>query len=149
MKLISNLRIIGATEPTELISTNGPPRLTPFPGNDLMFVENTTSDILYEVDTGRYFLLISGRWYQAKQMTGPWSHVLPDRLPESFAGIPPDSEKADLLASVPGTVEAREAVLDAHVPETAVIKRSEATLTVVYDGEPKFERIKGLQSTMP
>jgi len=49
----SDLRIIGATEPTELIATNGPPRLTPFPGNDLMFVEKTTSDILYEVDTGR------------------------------------------------------------------------------------------------
>jgi hypothetical protein len=80
----SDLRIIGATEPSELISTDGPPRLTPFPGNDLMFVENTTSEILYEVDTGRYFLLISGRWYQAKQMTGPWSHVLPERLPESF-----------------------------------------------------------------
>jgi hypothetical protein len=142
-EIVSNLRIIGATEPTELISTNGPPRLTPFPGNDLMFVENTTSDILYEVDTGRYFLLISGRWYQAKQITGPWSYVLPERLPPSFAGIPADSEKAELLASVPGTVEAREAVLDAQVPETAVVNRSEAALTVVYDGEPKFERIKG------
>jgi hypothetical protein len=139
----SDLQIIGATEPTELIATDGPPRLTPFPGNDLMFVENTTSDILYEVETGHYFLLISGRWYQAKQMTGPWSHVLPDRLPTSFARIPADSEKAELLASVPGTVEAREAVLDAQVPQTAVVNRSEATLTVVYDGEPKFERIKG------
>jgi len=141
--IAADMEIIGATEPTELISTDGPPRLTPFPGNDLMFVENTTSDILYEVDAGRYFLLISGRWYQAKQLTGPWSYVLPDRLPTSFAEIPTDSEKAELLASVPGTVEAREAVLDTQVPETAVVNRSEATLTVVYDGEPKFERIKG------
>jgi hypothetical protein len=68
---------------------------------------------------------------------------------KALPGFQPDSEKAELLASVPGTVEAREAVLDAQVPETAVVNRSEAALTVVYDGEPKFERIKGLQSTMP
>ncbi len=117
--------------------------MTPFPGNDLMFVENTTSNILYEVDTGHYFLMISGRWYQTKKLTGPWSHVLPAQLPKSFAKIPPDSEKADLRASVPGTVEAREAVLDAQLPETAAIKRSEAKLEVTYDGEPKFERIAG------
>jgi len=142
-EIVSNLQIIGATEPTELISTDGPPRLTPFPGNDLMFVENTTSEILYEVDTGHYFLMLSGRWYRSKMLTGPWSHVPPEQLPTSFAKIPPDSEKADLLASVPGTVEAREAVLDAQVPQTAAINRSEATLAVTYDGEPKFERIEG------
>jgi len=141
--IAANLEIIGATEPTELISTDGTPRLTPFPGNDLMFVENTDSDILYEVDTGRYFLILSGRWYHAKKLTGPWSPILPTQLPKSFATIPPDSEKGNLRASIPGTIEAREAVLDAQVPETAAIKRSEATLEVTYDGEPKFEPITG------
>lgn len=141
--IASDLEVIGATEPTELISTDGPPRMTPFPGNDLMFVENTTSDIVYEVDTGRYFLLISGRWYRAGKLAGPWSHVLPSRLPKSFAQIPADSQKGDLRASIPGTVEAREAVLDAQVPETTVVIRSEAALEVVYDGAPEFEGIKG------
>ncbi len=142
-KLAANMEIIGATEPTELIATDGPPRLTPFPGNDLMFVENTSSNILYEVDSGRYFLNISGRWYQSKELNGLWSNVLPGKLPPSFSKIPPDSEKADLRASVPGTVEAREAVRDTQVPETAAVKRSEAKLEVTYDGDPKFERITG------
>jgi len=34
-------------------------------------------------------------------------------------------------------------VHDAAIPQTAAIKRSEATLTVEYDGQPKFEKIKG------
>jgi len=139
------MALIVATEPTELISTDGPPRFTPFAGNDLMYVENTLSDILYEVDTDRYFLLISGRWYRSKKIAGPWTYVPPEDLPVSFANIPKDSEKAEMRASVPGTVESEEAVLDAQVPQTAVIKRSEAKLEVIYDGEPKFERISGTQ----
>jgi hypothetical protein len=96
------MAIIVAIEPTELISTDGRPRFTPFAGNDLMYVENTSSDILYEVDTGQYFLLISGRWYRSKKIEGPWVYVPPEDLPGSFANIPQDSEKAEMRASVPG-----------------------------------------------
>lgn len=141
----TKMAIIVATEPTELISTDGKPRLTPFTGNELMYVENTSSNILYEVDTGRYFLLISGRWYRSKKIEGPWAYVLPENLPKSFANIPQNSEKADLRASVPGTVESKEAVLDAQVPQTAVINRSEAKLEVTYDGDPRFDRITGTE----
>ena len=135
--------VIGATKPTELLSIDGKPKFTPFPGNEVMYVENTTSDLLFEVDSNRYFLLISGRWYVTKNLEGSWNYVPPKDLPKSFAKIPSDSAKASLLASVPGTVEAREAVLDAQVPQTATVKRSEAKLTVEYDGEPKFEKIAG------
>lgn len=34
-------------------------------------------------------------------------------------------------------------MLDAQIPQTTAIKRSEATLTVSYDGEPQFEPITG------
>jgi len=135
--------VIGATKPTELLSIDGKPKFTPFSGNEIMYVENTTSDLLFEVESSRYFLLISGRWYVTKNLEGPWTYVPPEDLPKSFAKIPSDSAKSDLLASVPGTVEAKEAVLDAQVPQTAAINRSEAKLTVEYDGKPKFEKIAG------
>src|SRR5882672_8816430 len=34
-------------------------------------------------------------------------------------------------------------MLDAHVPQTAAIERSRATLEVKYDGDPKFKKIEG------
>jgi hypothetical protein len=135
--------VFGATEPTEILSIHGEPRFVPFAGNNLMYVVNTDNDLLYEVDTGKYYLLLSGRWYRAGNLDGSWSYVPPDRLPEAFADIPSDSEKGDLRASVPGTDEALDAVMDAQIPETAAVQRSEAKLTVEYDGKPEFEAIKG------
>jgi hypothetical protein len=46
-----------------------------------------------------------------------------------------------VLYAVPGTDTAKEAVLDAQIPQTASINRSKANLTVKYDGPPKFEKI--------
>jgi hypothetical protein len=48
-----------------------------------------------------------------------------------------------VLASVPGTPQAREALIANSIPQTATITRSEAKLTVQYDGEAKFEPIGG------
>ena len=66
-----------------------------------------------------------------------------DELPRSFADIPPASDIGGLRTSVAGTPEAEEAVREAAIPQTAAIKRSEASLSVEYDGKPKFEKIKG------
>ena len=41
-----------------------------------------------------------------------------------------------------GTVEAREAVLETHIPQTSVIVRKDAKLIVAYDGKPKFVEIE-------
>lgn len=139
----TGIAVFGATEPTELLSIQGEPQFVPFAGNTLMAVKNTDNSLLYEVDTGHYYLLLSGRWYRAGKLDGPWSYVAPDQLPEAFTAIPADSEYGDLRASVPGTEEAREAVLDAQIPETTAVKRSEAKLSVEYDGKPEFTPIKG------
>ena len=48
-----------------------------------------------------------------------------------------------MLASVPGTVAAQEALLKAQIPTTATIKRSAAKLTVVYSGPPRFVPLPG------
>ena len=137
--------VLGATEPTELLSIDGDPQFVPFAGNNLLYVDNTDNSLLYEVDTGDYYLLLSGRWYRTKKLDGAWSYAPPDQLPKAFADIPADSEKGDLRASVPGTDEALDAVLDAQIPETATVKRSEAKLTVEYDGKPEFNAIKGTE----
>jgi len=138
-----NSKIIVSTEPAELIFTQGKPQYVPIEGGDVLFVGNTENDILLEPETGRHFLLISGRWYVSKALQGPWAYVAGDALPKSFADIPPDSEKGGVLAGISGTTEAREAVLDAHIPQTAAIVRSEAKLEVEYDGKPQFKQIAG------
>ena len=48
-----------------------------------------------------------------------------------------------MLAAVPGTIAAQEALLKAQVPTTASLKRSVAKLTVVYSGPPRFAAIPG------
>ena len=48
-----------------------------------------------------------------------------------------------MLASVAGTEEAHDAVVDAQIPQTAKVDRASATCTVKYNGEPQFEKIEG------
>ena len=75
-----------------------------------------------------------------------WTYVPPDSLPATFAKIPPDSDIGDMRASVPGTDEAEDAVLDAQIPQTTAVKRADAKLDVQYDGEPKFVGIEGTKT---
>ena len=134
--------IMVATEPTELIVTDGRPEYSPMPGGELLYVKNTESDILVEIASQRHFVLLGGRWYAAPSLQGEWEFVGADELPPSFRDIPADSDElAHLRTWVDGTEEARDAVLDAHVPQTAAIKR-DATIEVTYDGEPKFEDVE-------
>ncbi len=137
--------IVVATEPTELIVTVGKPEWTALTGGDLLYAANTESPWLRELGTGNMYLLLSGRWFRSRTNAGPWVFVKPDELPASFAAIPPASDIGGLRSSVAGTPEAQDAVRDAAIPQTAAIQRSEASLTVEYDGEPRFEPIKGTE----
>ena len=134
-------RIIVATEPTELIVTGGAPSYTPLVGGDLLYVSNTDSNLFMETATRRHFLLLSGRWYVSTPLDGPWAYLPSDMLPACFANIPPDSPQSAVLASVPGTVQAQDAVMDTQIPQTAEVDRKTATAEVSYDGAPKFEPI--------
>ena len=66
-------------------------------------------------------------------------------LPANFAKIPPSSPASAVLASVPGTDEAKDAVLLAQVPTTMTVNptKAAAMVKVQYGGEPNFEPIKG------
>jgi hypothetical protein len=136
-------RIVVATAPTELIATAGKPNWKPLAGGKLLFVENTETPWLRDLSDQQMYVLLSGRWYRSKSQGGPWSFVRADQLPAAFRQIAPGSEVGGLRASVAGTEEAENAVRDAAIPQTAVIKRQEAQLTVQYDGAPKFVPIAG------
>ena len=92
----------------------------------------------------QYFVLISGRWYQTKNLNSDnWNYIPADQLPGDFAKIPPGSPKDNVLASVAGTDAARDAVMDAEIPQTAKVDRNTTTTAVTYDGRPKFTDIEG------
>jgi len=140
-------KVIVATEPTELISSNGKPEYTPITGTDLLYMSNTDSDVLLAINDQEHYVLLAGRWYASAKLNGPWRYVPGDKLPPDFAKIPEDAELGTVLYAVPGTDIAKEAVLDAQIPQTAAIDRKKATLSVEYDGEPKFEAIAGTKMT--
>lgn len=135
--------VIAVKTPTELVATDGKPKWKSLTEGKLLYVSNTETAWIREVSSGDMYLLLSGRWFQAKKEAGPWAFVRADKLPASFNDIPPESDIGGLRVSVAGTTEADQAMLDAQIPQTAAIKRSEAKLTVEYDGEPKFDAIPG------
>jgi len=136
-------RVIVSYEPAELIVTKGEPAYTPIAGTNLMYVSNTESPLFLHTWERNYYLLSSGRWFRAKSLAGPWGAASAD-LPGDFQQIPADSPAAYVRASVPGTEEARDAVLIASMPTTAVVNRNDVSLTVTYEGEPKFKSIEGV-----
>lgn len=140
-------RIILATAPTEIIQTAGKPQYAPISGTNLLYITNTASDVFMESDSQRCFVLLAGRWYVSNPDSEAWVYLPGDQLPPDFAKIPEDSVKANVLASVPGTSLAREAVLDTEIPQITKVKRTDAHLTVQYDGEPRFEPVEGTSLT--
>ena len=136
--------IIVSTVPAELIQSKGEPNFTPIQGTTLLYINNSVNDIFMDENSQQYFVLISGRWYQAKTLNGNnWKYIPADQLPGDFAKIPPGSAKDNVLASVAGTDAARDAVMDAEIPQTAKVDRNTATTNVTYDGQPKFTDIDG------
>ncbi len=130
--------------PAELILLNGAPVYAKVPGTTLRYVTNTDSDLFVDDATKLYYLLLSGRWFRSAALAGPWQFAGAD-LPADFAKIPATSPKAAVLASVPGTQQAADAVMLAQIPTTAVIDRFAAASIpkVAYDGPPQFKPIPG------
>jgi hypothetical protein len=139
-----DVEIVTATDPTELIWTSGPEQLGVISNTGLLYVANTDSDVFVTIDTRQYYVLLSGRWYTSPGHDGPWAFVSPDQLPDDFHRIPPDSPKADVLVSIPGTQAADDAVADSYVPQTAAVDVNQFEQPpVAYDGDPDFEPIEG------
>jgi hypothetical protein len=144
---VDDVHIIVASEPTELIVSDGDPSWSPVEGMDLLYMDNSDSNAFLELSTQKYYVLLSGRWYRSEGVLGnlQWEHVPNDELPEPFGDIPEDSVNADVLAQVAGTAQAREAVLDNTIPQTAAINRDDASFSVEYDGTPEFAPIEDIK----
>jgi len=134
--------VFTSTLPAELIVTAGPPQFEPIKATRLMRVSNSDSELFYHAAEQQYYVLAAGRWFRAKELGGPWKAATKD-LPSDFASIPDDDENAAVLASVPGTQQAAEAVVQATIPQTAVVNRKDVTISVVYQGDPRFVIIEG------
>jgi hypothetical protein len=129
--------------PAEIIVTVGPPRYEPIPGTSLKYAVNTTSH-LFQESGGHLYYLVSGRWFSAPGLDGPWVFAT-GSLPPDFALIPPKGPKGAVLASVPGTPQAQDALIQAQIPQQGTLNRSTAKVEVVYAGEPKFDPIVGTE----
>ena len=92
-----------STTPAELIQSVGEPEYTPIAGTSLLYMLNTDSPVFRLTSSQDHYVLISGRWFKAASLQGPWSYVAGTELPADFQKIPPDSPKANVLVSVPGT----------------------------------------------
>ena len=133
-------KVYVSTTPAEMILLVGEPQLVEIGGTGLAYVTNTESQ-LFRFDDSWYYL-VSGRWFVTRELQGDWQPV--GELPEEFAAIPEDHVKADVLASVPDTAEARMAALEAQVPtKTAVPLDTQLPEPVTYVGEPNFVDIEG------
>jgi hypothetical protein len=128
--------------PAELILLKGAPVYTRVKGTTLLYIANTDNNVFLNDKTNLYYVLLSGRWFSSKALSGPWVYA-GDSLPGDFAKIPKNSAKANVLSSVPGTTEASDAVLLSQVPQTAIVNKAqaEAKVKVVYDGDPRFVAI--------
>ena len=135
-------KIFVSTTPAELILLHGEPNYLLVPNTKLLWVSNTDSDVFRLGKGGPVYFLISGRWFTAADFSGPWTFAT-QSLPEDFAKIPLSHERSRVLASVPGTDQAAEAVLLAQIPQTATVnKKTIKAPDVQYDGAPKFDPIE-------
>ena len=136
-------KVFYSSTPAEIITFSGKPWYTQIPNTHVSYAANTQSNLFQWSDTKEYFYLVSGRWFRAKSLDGPWTFATPD-LPADFAKIPADSPRASVLVSVPGTDQAEDAVLLAQIPTTVIVNRAEAeaAVKVAYDGDPQFKPIE-------
>ena len=136
--------VVMTEEPAEMIQLDGKPNYKRIGDLPLVRVGNTESPLFYHFDLSAFYVLISGRWFTAQELRGPWVYVSNNSVPVEFGEIPANDPSAYVRVSVTGTREAEEAVKEAQIPVQARVKIREApTIEVDYDGEPIFEEIRG------
>lgn len=133
-----------STGPAEVILFQGQPVYSRIPGTQLVYANNTDADLFVYGPTQQYFYLAAGRWFSSNSLQGPWTYATPN-LPIDFAQIPSGNPAARVLVSVPGTEQAKDAVLLAQVPTTVEVNPATAAaqVNVTYSGSPVFKPIEG------
>ena len=135
--------IFVVTTPSELITFSGQPEYASIPGTDLLYADNTSGNVFKLLTDQRNYLLISGRWYRAPSLNGPWRFVPGNQLPRDFANIPDTSPKENVKASVPGTQQAEEALIANSIPQSAAVARISQMQNPQIDGAMQLAPIEG------
>jgi hypothetical protein len=135
-------KVFVTTKPGELILLTGEPAYAAVAKTKLLWVSNTDSDVFRAGKTGTVYYLVAGRWFSAPDFTGPWTFATLT-LPPEFKQIPLEHPRSRVLASVPGTDQAAEAVMLAQIPQTARVNRKEVKAPdVAFQGDPNFQPIE-------
>jgi hypothetical protein len=136
-------KVFYSNVPAEIITFKGKPVYAKIPNTQLSYATNTESNVFLQSGENQYYFLVTGRWFRAKNLEGPWTFATAN-LPADFAEIPTSSAASRVLVSVPGTNEANDAVLLAQIPNTVIVDRAkaEAEVQVAYDGQPEFKPIE-------
>ena len=135
-------QVFVSLQPAELILLTGEPNYLAVQGTGLLWVSNTESDVFRMGKTGTVYYLVAGRWFSAPDFTGPWTFATPS-LPPDFKKIPLEHDRSRVLASVPGTDKAAEAVLLAQIPSTARVNKKEIKAPeTAFQGEPQFAKVE-------
>lgn len=134
-------KVITTDVPAELIVFSGEPALQDVPETSLQWASNTESDVFFDRSGKQWYVLLSGRWFRAPTLDGPWTFATPD-LPADFQNIPEDAPYYAVRSSVPGTSESAEARLKASIPTTARVEVGSITPTVAYAGDAQFAPIE-------
>ena len=132
-----------STKPAELVLFDGQPDFVPISGTALLYAANTTANVFKLLTDQQTYVLLSGRWFRAVSLDGPWQFVPANHLPHDFADIPDNSPKENVKASVPGTQQAAEALIANSIPEGTAVPRSIQMQNPQIDGPPRLQPIAG------
>jgi hypothetical protein len=135
-------QVFSSEKLAELILFEGEPAYKAISGTTLKYATNTNSDIFFCTSDKQYYFLTAGRWFSSPGFNGPWIFAT-SKLPADFLNIPPTSPASAILAFVPGTEQAKDAVMIAQIPTTIEVNAAEAAkqVHITYSGEPQFKPI--------
>jgi hypothetical protein len=135
-------KVIMSIAPAELIQTDGEPQFIQIPQTRLTYIANSDNDIFRYSKTGKYYLLVTGRWFQSDKINGKWKRIPSEILPQDFREIPYNSTKWSVLSSIAGTTAAKIAIKSAKTPSFIKIqKKSDITLPLIFTDNPIWKEI--------
>jgi hypothetical protein len=77
-----------ATQPSELIQFRGEAQYAAIPGTELLYAVNSSGNVFKSLKNQQNYVLISGRWYKAPSLNGPWRFVPASHLPMTLPTFP-------------------------------------------------------------
>jgi hypothetical protein len=135
-------KVFVSTSPADMVLVSGSPKFAAISGTHLQYVTNTANDLFLYGPTKTWYVLLSGRWYAAASLNGPWTFAT-QSLPADFANIPINGPKGGVLVSVPNTKAAQYAGASAAIPQIATVDPSNVQFSADYSGDPQFKPIEG------